>query len=226
MKLLFLTACFYPNQEPIQLLLDSCKRVGITMTPYGVGREYGADPVNAKMALLSEVLRLAKDYTHVLYTDGADALIVQPEGRIRYEYENLGKPPCLISAEAECAPVQRIGDRFPDPGTPYRYPCAGGFMGGTAYLAFKLQLLMSRYLGTPLDRNDQAYWSMGWADELLPGAKIDSHCRIFQTMSGGAMSHVVARPSVRNTLTGSFPAVIHFNGRTQGIETFAKEIGL
>ncbi len=220
MKLLFVTPCYYPNLDPIKRLRESASLLKIPLTIYGMGEGYSV--MKAKIDGLVSTLKWNRDlYTHVLYTDGDDSFFTWNKESIMADYIFLGSPPCLISAELECAPVQNIAGLFLTPG-PYRYICAGGFMGEIDYLIEKLQLIKATYIDNPeIECNDQAYWSLGLVEGHLDGTEVDSGCEVFQTMSGGAIKDLVwdqATKSYHNIITESSPAVLHFNGRTKGIE--------
>ncbi len=218
MKLLFVTACLYKNTEPIKYLLNSAHVLRIPMNYYGLGTAY--TPMSAKIDKLVDSLKSARDaqYTHALYTDGADSFLLRGEEDIIAAYERQGSPDCLISAERECAPVRGIEDQFPA-SQDYRYLCAGGFMGDISYLIITLQWLRTTYLGSELECNDQAYWSMAIAEGHLSMTKIDSKCEVFQTMSGKAEEHLTwDGEGYFNNVTQTHPCILHFNGRVEGIE--------
>ncbi len=218
MKLLFVTACFYPDLESVKLLMESARLVGIPMNTYGMGKSY--TPMDAKINGLVESLKSAgaAEYTHVLYTDGADSFLTWDEKSIIAAYAFQGSPPCLISAEKECAPITDLEEEFPSKDH-YRYPCAGGFMGEIPYLVEILQWLKKYQDRSGIECNDQAFWQMGIIEDNI--AMIDSECEVFQTMSGGAILDLVwdkENGAYYNTITESHPCVLHFNGRVKGIE--------
>ncbi len=220
MKLLFVTACFYKNTDPIKMLLNSAYTLRIPMNYYGLGTAY--TPMSAKIDKLVDSLRSAGDvgYSHAFYTDGADAFLLRGEEEIKEAYERQGAPPCLISAERECAPITDIEDRFPAR-EDYRYPCAGGFMGEIPYL-IKALTGLGKYLDDPeIECNDQAYWQIDIIRHNA--AMIDSECLVFQTMSGGADTHLTWDGEYFNNVTQTHPCVLHFNGRVEGIEQWYEE---
>lgn len=217
MKLLFVTACYYETPDPITRLWNSGQILGINLFPYGLWQGYNA--IKAKIDGLVEHLKAwGVDYTHVLYTDGADSFLTWDEKSIIAAYAFQGSPPCLISAEMECAPITDLEEEFPSKNH-YRYPCAGGFMGEIPYLVETLQWL-KKYQDRPgIECNDQAFWQMGIIEDNI--AMIDSECEVFQTMSGKAILDLVwdkENGAYYNTITESHPCVLHFNGRVKGIE--------
>ena len=58
----------------------------------------------------------------------------------------------------------------------------------------------------------------------LPGTQIDAWCRIFQTMGGPAAARNVVGIPVLNDLAGTFPSVLHYNGRSGGREEMWRAI--
>ncbi len=209
MKLAFTTACFYPTTEPIGMLMVSAERQGIELHPYGVGKVAGGWG-DIKVTHLLPVLRsfLDQGYTHALYTDGRDSLFARNKAAILNEYILLGLPPCVMSAEVNCYPLQALGNDFPDPGTPWRYPCAGQFMGEIPWILEHWQMLQREYEPI-LEGNDQAWISQAIVDGKMDGLELDTGCRIFQSMNGPELKW---RDHAWNPLTNSSPCVLHFNG--------------
>ena len=220
MKLVVITTI--NSLEQIPMMLASCKKYDIDIKPYGLGRGYS---IWADMKILWKIPVLeehAKSYTHVLYTDSRDAFFTDGLDNILLKYKLKGQPACLVSAERACNPDTQYTDNYPDPGTPYRFPCVGGYIGEIPYM-----LETFRHMATYRDRSgdDAAIWQ--WAyDAGWFRPQIDTGCSIFQTMSGNASSDLevaneiylgsteeeLSLMSLRNKLTRSYPCLLHFNG--------------
>lgn len=93
-------------------------------------------------------------------------------------------------------------------------------MGHREYLMERIPLVLSQQY---YNEDDQGMWTMSFIGGELPGAKIDSWCRVFQTMAG-AQYVTCERGRVLNELTGTYPSVTHFNGRTPGREETWKKL--
>jgi len=206
MTLAAITACLYPDTQMIHLLMDSAVKHGVPLSPYGIGCNpggWGDIKVTKLLPVLEELME--EGYTHVLYTDGTDSLFVRSWEDIQQEYIALGSPVCLMSAEKDCYPFRDLGDKFPDVG-PWRYPCAGQFMGEIPWIWNRWNFMAKEYASHP-ECNDQGWITL----EILAGRMeclvLDSECRVFQSMSGGDIQEGPV-----NAVTGSRPCVVHFNG--------------
>ncbi len=208
MTLAAITACLYPDTRMIHLLMDSAVRHGVPLTPYGIGdnpSDWGHIKVTRLLPVIEELLE--EGYTHVLYTDGTDSLFVRPWEDVQSEYLSLDSPLCLMSAETDCYPFRELGDQFPARG-PWRYPCAGQYMGEIPWILERWSAMARDYASHP-ERNDQGWITLEILAGRMEGLVLDSECRIFQSMSGDG---VEKRDGVINTVTGSRPCVLHFNG--------------
>ncbi len=98
MNFAFLTACLYPNTGYIRLLVESAEYFNIDLKPYGVGMQCG-DWIQAKYTELMKVAAvLPSYYTHIVYTDGRDAMFCGTERQIVNSYLMYDAPPLLLSA--------------------------------------------------------------------------------------------------------------------------------
>lgn len=211
-KIAFITACVYPNTDPIRMLAASAKRCGIDLFPYGKGGRFNGWG-DVKVTKLLPLLASLEDegFTHVLYTDGRDSLFVRDRGHIIHSYHALGSPPCVLSAEKNCYPDWDLASDFPDRGTPWRYPCAGQYMGEIPYIREYWAKIQKAY--THLDDNDQAWIARGMVDGLLDEVILDSYCDIFQSVvDGNEIDWSKENNAWVNLTTDSQPSVLHFNG--------------
>jgi len=210
-KLAVITACVYPDRKPIHYLEASCKRQGITLLTHGEGHPFGGWAQTLTSLTLPHMRDLEREgYTHVLFTDGSDSIIVAPEQEIVEKYVGLGSPPCLMSADSECYPPIN-GEAFTGP-EPWRYVNGGGYIAEIPYFVDLMTRLAQKYAG---DGNHQSWIVQEWPIE---GMKLDTYCRIFQTMDG-AQSVRILPGMVVNRVTNTFPCVLHFPGGYSDPET-------
>ena len=139
--LVVLTPAYYSDIRAIGYLLDSCRLLDVPLEPYGLGQPY-LGWIAVKVHGLLPMLRGQQDAgrTHFIYTDGGDSFFLAGMDEIVGKYQQLGSPGILLSAEKDCYPISEISLRFPDPGTPFRYINAGGFMGRIDVIAERLVL--------------------------------------------------------------------------------------
>lgn len=219
MKLVVVSAAFYPTLGPVKMLWKSAYKFGMEPSFYGLG-EPPRDWIYMKVTRLLEHLRLlrAQGYTHALYTDGRDSFFVAGKSEIESKYSRLGTPPCLMSAEVNCWPDGRLGTEFPQTEYVYRYPCAGQFMGEIDFIVDRWQKMFERYDQDPEEpRIDQGWIIKSMLSGELDGLVLDHHCEIFQSAADESVR--ANRGIARNPVTGSYPCVLHFNGGYMDPET-------
>lgn len=211
MNFAFLTACLYPNTSYIRLLVESADYFNIDLKPYGVGMQCG-DWVQAKYTeLMKAAAVLPNYYTHIVYTDGRDAMFCGTERQIVNSYLMYDAPPLLLSAETNCYPFPELGQYFTNP-SPWRYPNAGQFIVERDYLLEHWPAMEKRYNnGGPESGNDQGWILQSYVKGHLPQARIDVDCGVFQSW-GDTRVGVGPDGWVYNDRTGSYPSLVHFNG--------------
>lgn len=215
-KVAVTTACCFPDETQIWRLRCSAKRFDIALRPYGTRanqqpRGWVDIKIDQALPLFEEFQK--EGFTHVLYTDGRDSFFLTGMDEIIQKYTDLGKPSYLIATEGACFPYAQYSSSFPDPGHKFRYPCAGGYFGEVGWLIDNLSMLKRVYAPHYQD-NDQALILVAYAEGKLPDMALDTGCQIFQSMS---MSQVgvdinIQGSRLKNRLTGSQPAIVHFNG--------------
>jgi hypothetical protein len=212
-KLAVITACCYPSTDRIHYLLESAKTHGIDVNPFGVGTSFGGWG-HTKGPLLLGILKELEcnDYTHVLYTDGADALFLTGLEEILSKYWSLHAP-LVMSAETDLyPPIEGLAEGFDRlaPNAPWRYPNAGQFIGEIPYIRHELESAYSRFGD---NGNDNSWWVRAWFDTEFLQSKLDIWCQIFQSMSGCPSGLLTCREGrLWNRHTGTNPCLVHFNG--------------
>lgn len=211
MKLAVITACLYPDTKPIHYLQASCDRQGIKLIPHGVGVAFGG----WAQTLISTTVPAMRDlqregYTHVLYTDGSDSIIIAEQDEILARYLRFGLPLCLMSADSECFPdCPNANERFTGP-LPWRYVNGGGYIGEIEFIVSMWTRLAQKYDG---DGNHQSWLVQEWP---IDGLLLDHGCGIFQVMDGNPKLYLngTFRQERRllNLVSPSYPSVLHFRG--------------
>lgn len=223
MSLAVITPAYYPNEEPLHYLRRSCVIHDVALYPYGVGKPWHGDIESHFEGAPEAIRNLPSNVDLVLFTDACDSFLLAGESEIRRKFERMWSP-VLIAAEQCLYPwgmediwkkaEELQGVRL----TPWGYPNGGGWIGTPHSLLTVLK-----------DAKEQAWpeaqgkWIEQYSvDRCL---KLDTNCQIFQTMSGPNSDAVKKeRGKVTNTITGTNPCAIHWNGRLGGMKEAFKEI--
>jgi hypothetical protein len=162
--------------------------------------EHKWDGFLGKIHKTYEYLKTVTAYTHFLYTDAWDTVVVR---------SNVQVPDgILISAERACYPYPEWASKYPEHESPWKYVNGGGWCGEIAEF---IRMYESKPPSTEL--NDQVWLS----ERFLAGwGRLDYECKIFQTLGfcpptdfGQTSDHIFY-----NHITESAPFFIHGNGHT------------
>lgn len=187
-------------------LFESCRKFRIVPITVGFEGRLLNGHVENKILVQKVLPDIAKRYPITMYVDAFDCIIVDTAEAIVEEFKALDAP-IVFGAERYCFPQGRE-DLFPPSPTPYRFLNAGGFIGFTDHLIQFFNVM-----------NPES-WDRGITDQKFTQdyyfhnvhmIKLDYHCRIFQTMVN-ADNDIEYGRWIRNTVTGSYPKVIHGNG--------------
>lgn len=215
MRLLVFTAAFYDRDlsEATYMLRRSAMENDIDLQMYGT-EEKTFIYYESKINQLGVYLNNQKEkYTHALYTDAADSMILSKEKEIIEKYLMFNSP-LVVSGEKGIHPFPELAGLFPESDSPWRFMNPGNFIGDINYILWVINQLKP-YKG--LQTDDQGHWMMAWRDKkIMPD--IDTHCELFQTMSDVDLGTEVVwkAPRIVNTVTNSQPCIIHFNGAKGG----------
>lgn len=224
MKLAVLTCAVFPTEEEARrkmwIFFESCAKWHITPCLYGIGERFGGYR-HMKLDLQLKWLQEHRDeYTHVLYTDGWDAMFCTPLDTVinRY-YDFYGAPPILVAAYDGLANVSNPDEDYPESfvaETAWKYPHVGGYFAqmDAIILAFEKMRRLPRQTGDDCFNWYDA-WAEGWFRPVL-----DSQCLIFQVSDrfcdpirhGGYMF-------VYNHVTKTLPSILHLSGGYTDPET-------
>lgn len=220
------TSSYSHPPADMSLLCRSCERIGIDIHTYGEGTSwpgYGQRIVDA-----AEFLRGRKEH-FALFTDSQDTFLLGSDDLILSRFDAIPAD-ILFSAEPNCWPDASLADHFPPSPTKWRFLNAGGWMGLRTCLIQMLEEASAFLKQWP---EDDTRCFVEWfltrppfdpADDPEPVVKIDYTCQIFQCMymyEEGDLDEMGM-----NTITGTYPLVHHFNGRSPGYrENYTKFTG-
>jgi hypothetical protein len=246
MKLMVLTCSVYPESEyrkKLRIFIKSCEKYGIEPHFYGVGQPWTIYR-HIKLEMQLEYLKEhGQSFTHVLYTDGQDALFTAGLDEIVAKYEAMGSPSILTSAYtgfADTSAPEGFGTER------LRYPHVGGHLSEIPAIIDAFE----RMLKLPNQTSDDSF---NWRDAWLEGwfrPAIDSTCQIFQVTDehcvvanledyrpeyeqAGALDSFQPK-RLFNTHTKTTPCILHLSGGYTDPETgkdaamipWAKKLGV
>lgn len=240
MKIMHLGIAVWPSwdvaAQKMWLWSRSIDRFNYRFFYYGVGINwwpgYRAQKVEVPLAHLKQYGW--GDCTHILYTDCCDCLMQAPPEEIEEKYKEMGCPPMLVSGSAHLSNVSDP-DRYPElrvSDKKYKYPHVGGYLMEAPLLVEFLEMLGQHY---PQHGDD----CFAWYDSIVDGRfkpEIDTNCDIWM-VNGDEDIEIVSPddyPRIRNTATGSLPAIWHNSGgyadpvdyRDKAMRPMAQRLGL
>lgn len=225
-KVAIVSCAFTNNDDDWKYLRLSAMINEVQLTMYGLGKPY--PELKALEGLIPLVESLPQEY--VLITDAYDVLVVRYDENEIISYIEENKK-LIASCECQCYPPGFWCEKYIDGGI-WRYPNGGQMCG------YKKDIitLWKEYLS--------GFWEQsqgGSTQEMLhrmyaAGYPIfrDSECKIFQSMSGFGSNFIAlsslyriinkGKNAVWNSKTDNYPMLMHFNGRTPGIEEWYKKL--
>jgi len=203
-------SCNYADPQGLRAkpLVDSCAHYKVPLHLYG-------GPVwpecrKAKLEyLLPELIQLqSRGWTHVMWIDAFDSLVLAEYPVICASYVvGMDAPRLLFSAEKNCFPYASLREKYPLTRSRWRYLCAGGWIGEIEYMRSVIPVALKNS-----DSNDdQGVWTRAFVSGLLPEAKLDDSCLIFQNMHSSP-EPCVKNKALYNPITQTMPCTVHFNG--------------
>jgi len=209
--------CSYPNTEPATLLQASCNRLGVKLHLFGMGTSW-INFINVKLEPLREHLKTVNE-VYVLVMDCTDTLLLRGEDAILEAVSSYGDT-IVCASNRVLYPWELKHEDYPELKTPYRYLNAGIIGGPHGMVQDAVERIFAR---EPVNGwCDQAEW----AREYTEGhCVVDQYCRLAQNMSdGGADDVVVDGTQLYNTVTSTYPCVVHFGGHVGGREALWKTL--
>jgi len=199
----------------ISNLEQSCKLNNINLQTYGAGKSWPGYAQGKIVGALEFVRQCTTPY--VMFVDGRDSLILRNELYILNHYRDICTDGnVLISGELTCWPDASLAPLFGNQVGGWKYPNAGGWMGRRERVEFVLAHMVDGKFHNEWPEDDQRCWHELYKSTMMEYLTVDYRCRVFQTMSG----HQHVATYCFNRETSTFPSVLHFNGRTPGIEKY------
>ena len=196
---------------------QTAERYGFSIDPLGVGNgdwDVSGEGGGQKIVWFADFLNEAPiaDDEKVMFTDSYDVLFAGNEGDVLF---NVDWDEILFAAEKFCWPDKSLADRFAP--APYPYLNSGCYLGKAGNLRTLLNSIISKHGREEVENgDDQGLFTEAYLDqdEFPFVIRLDGACTVFNCVNGASEDLLVdkKRGTVKNTVTGTNPAVIHFNG--------------
>lgn len=148
------------------------------------------------------------EYSHILLVDAHDVIFLAPPDAITARYNDPDR--MLFSCEKACWPSPGLASHYPFISSDWRYLNSGSYL---APIPVYLDMIGRHPVAYTYD--DQLYFTERYLSGQWP-IDLDDRCRIFQSIAFQADSdfETVDGRAIFNNKTGTYPTVIHGNGRT------------
>lgn len=202
------------------IFMESLRRFGEVPTILGMSEPWRG--LITKPNLLRDWLRAGKHSSdRLIVCDAWDVVFAHHPHGINDRCVSLFGDAVVFNAERACWPRAEFADRFPDPGSPWRYLNTGFYCGPADKILAILEWMNLDALGFDRRNADDTGWIYPDDQEQMQLAYfagvekmvIDTQCELGQTLSACEMGDFDLRSiHVSNRVTGSTPGVFHFNG--------------
>lgn len=218
MKLAVITCGVFGDEATARaklwVFLRSCSKVGIEPLIYGMDRKWTIYR-HIKLDMQLEFLKTLAGYTHILYSDGQDALMLAGTDEILEKYRNMGAPPIVASASHQLANVSEEDKMYPGvfPNyAKYRYPHVGGTLAEIPALIDAFERMML----DPSTTSDDCFIHFNAVRDGWYKPRVDDVCSVFQVTDEDCL---IQGSRIVNRHTGSSPCVWHVPGGYSSQET-------
>lgn len=217
MKPTVLTFIYSPNEQT-RIMEESCKRF-FPLVNAGEGKKYTGNGDVFKH--LYNAMTELSDVEHLIYSDGGDTIFLK-------DFTPL-QSMLIYSVEKACWPLPQILPLYPECPTPWKFLNGGNWSGPRELVMEFHRKYITPYIFRA-DIDGQSQQSIGFLKALQDGfpIRLDYSCVYYQSM---AFEHdedfTYTDTEVINNITGTRPAVIHYNGRTdpaKGIQLYKNQI--
>lgn len=156
----------------------------------------------------------------IIFCDAWDIVFAVNPINVFTAYKTYFDGKVVFNAEQNCFPRGDWASKFPDPGTPYRYPNCGFMIGSpqaflTIVEGMNLDFITNDYQrpdGSWANPNDQEYYTQAFLNQPVPMV-LDTNCEICQCCSGTSVEDFdFDGEQIKNRITNTTPGVFHFNG--------------
>jgi hypothetical protein len=212
--------CIYDSEEPLWMMMATCRRFGITPTFFGKGEVY-AGWVDIMLVKLAEAARTCPT-SHMLYSDSRDAFFLTGLREVVENYNAMGCPPLMLGSDCVGFDSYKAWyDKVPwDKTKAFPYFQVGGKIGEAKAIYEAITWMLKKAKSGEwgeMPGDNPPYWCNFMVER--PGElTIDHECQIFQNCTEAMHCLDVREPlwwpirRIYNSETDSWPCILHFNG--------------
>jgi hypothetical protein len=189
-------------------LLLSCRRQGFEPTVLGMGAPFRGYGYRLKL-LWQYVLNACAPEDLVVHCDAFDTVFAGDLASLKLRFDAL-RVNLLVSAEKYCWPDAALAATYPVCHTPYRYLCAGLWMGYVGAVLGVCDALGVQSM--PDCADDQREFTRLYVTSrgLI---QLDNDCVVFQNLHE-SIGDLEFSGNISNRVTGTRPVVFHGQGLT------------
>jgi len=221
-KLTLVTVATHKTHE-LDRFISSAVYHGYEYVILGLGMEWtGGKATNGRLVFPGGGMKvnLLKDYLStyegletdiILFTDSYDVVFNEKTDELLSRWDGN----VLFTAEKTCWPDEKLSDRYPNSKYDYKYLNSGGFIGSVK----DIKKLTETECKDSDD--DQLYFTNKFLNG--EGINLDYELSIFQPLNLSINDVEIHNGRVYNTITKSYPIVIHANGGV-GPRTFLNSL--
>lgn len=172
-----------------------------------------------KLKLVHDYIQNLPDNDLIMFVDAYDVLITGHSDEIIHTYQKLAhgrNDPALFSAEFYCYPDKDVKNNYPQTNGPYKYLCSGAYIS-------PVKTLKKIFVEGNIDFNmkgfekidDQRFFTsifLNTSRTSKPLIILDNNNEIFNSMAGRLSDLKYINGKWFNTVTKTYPLVLHGNG--------------
>ncbi len=223
MSLLVVSPAYYHTQadqdEWSGRMAATARRLGLNLLVFGLGRQIDCHNTNAQSFDLIEILKeRTEDY--ILVCDCVDVAFLAPEDEIVDKFKSFNAGMVVSGEKDALCGMPKTGARMSElnKGGYFTNLNIGLWMGEREYATHCLAESMRLYRYNPEDPtyipdSPQAWMALMMAWGGGPAFTLDRDCVLFQSMGArGPDDLVLEGKRIQNTVTGTWPVALHYNG--------------
>ena len=164
------------------------------------------------ISFVEKIPTLVGEATHVMCIDAADVVVLCEQDELMERWEAFNHPWVYNTEPHIWSPNSHTPEEYPTPDVYNRYFNAGACIGEIHHMI----KWYTEWTQEPIKckRGDQDWLANRYLWHYPDAMKLDTNCDLFQCMCGNDKHSEVSPGHLHNTLTGTDPAVIHYNGGT------------
>jgi len=162
--------------------------------------------------LLDSLPELCLDYTHLMFVDAADVVLLGSPDEVMARYFAFGHPWVFNAEQYIWAPDSFQPADYPTPrDAVFRYLNSGALIGEVAFIA---QWMNEWGRPASISRGDQDWYAAHFIENYPDAMHLDIGCKLFQCLCGAEDFVEIEPGRLYNPKTDTYPLITHWNGGT------------